>query len=450
MDSFLHWWILLPNLIYWFMMPLAAFVFLCRYCEAAVKWPLGVVYTAVHALLLLLEIRMEVTGASGLLLELLLLTAAGGVLLGGRWAQAAAAAVLVNSVLNVCGGIAQLLFFWALSAAGPLFFSDVFRYSDLAREAVRLLLAVCFLSLLCKYFRQDLMQLTWSSALPLAVPVFYISLVERTIRDTIYGDTVIADTELGLTYPLVDHIEILILQVFACVCLFLTLSAYQQTIKALLAQQTLRILRQQGQAQEAYIREAQSRYEQTRSFRHDVKNHLTVLAELLRADRTEEACAYLSHLAEIAGGLSYPVQTGCAAVDALLGSKLAAARRKEIAVTCDIQIPHGDKASEIDWCIVLSNAVDNAVQASEEIPAGRRFIRISGKMQGNLYLLSVENGCKEALTGVPEEGIGLANIRAAAAKHNGTVRLEAGGGVFKLDMLFVLSHPSDGPSQQTS
>ena len=273
--------------------------------------------------------------------------------------------------------------------------------------------------------------------------------MERTIRDAIYGDTMIVDTELGLTYPFVEHIEILILQVFACVCLILTLCAYQQITKAFQAQQTVRLLRQQGQAQEAYIREAQSRYEQTRSFRHDVKNHLTVLAELLRTDQTEEACTYLSHLAEIAGGLSFPVQTGCAAVDALLGSKLAAARRKEIAVACDIQIPHGDKASDIDWCIVLSNAVDNAVQASEEIPADRRFIRIYGKLQGNLYLLSVENSCKETLTGAPEEGIGLANIRAAAAKHSGTVRLEVGGGVFKLDMLFVLSHPSERPSQQT-
>ena len=156
MGSIFHWWVLLPNLLYWLIMPLTAFVFLCRYSEAAVKWPLGAVYTAFHALLLLLEVRMGITGAAGLFLELLLLAAAGGLLLGGRWAQAACAAALVNSILNVCGGIAQMLFFWMLSAVGPI--SDpVFRYSDLAREAVRVLLAVCFLSLLCKYFRQNLM-----------------------------------------------------------------------------------------------------------------------------------------------------------------------------------------------------------------------------------------------------------------------------------------------------
>ena len=369
MGGQISWQILLPNFFHWFLTPLAALYFFCRFCGAPSKWPRG------------------------------------------GWAGAVTALTLTGSVVNVCGGIARTLGFWIFSAA---FLSPAMQCLDTVRELVRVLLAVLFLRLIEKHFRQDMSHLTWSAALPLTVPVLYISLVERTIRNTIYGDTIIVDSTLGLVHPSVDHLEMLVLQVFACICLVLTLAAYQKTAQAIQARQTIRLLRQQAQVQEDYIREAQSRYEQTRSFRHDVKNHLAVLAELLRTNQAEQACAYLSRLEGIAGELSFPVRTGRAAVDALLGSKLAAARRQEISVTCELRVPNGDGVTDIDWCIILSNASDNAIRACGEVPADRRFIEITGKMQGDFYLLSVRNSCADTLDAPPEEGIGIDNIRAAA------------------------------------
>ena len=393
----MEWQILMPNLFCWAAAPLAAAIFFCRYWR-------------------------------------------------GGWPNAAAAVILAGAVLNVCSAAAHTVCLWFISTVHPAS-AALFLSGDTLREAFRVLLAAVLLVLIDKYFRQSLAQLTWPAVFLLSVPIVYISLAEHTVRRTVYSDTMVIDSELGLIYPAVNHKKMLFLQLLACLCLFLTLAAYQKITQAARAQQTIQLLRQQSQVQDTYIREAQSRYEQTRSFRHDVQNHLTVLAELLHTGQTAAASAYLSRLEATAEELSFPIHTGRAAVDALLSSKLAAARQKEIDITCEIKLPNSGGVSDIDWCIVLSNAIDNAVRAS--ISEKRRFIHITGKMQGNLYLLSVENSCARTLAGVPEEGIGLGNIRAAAEKHQGTVQLTAEDGVFRLDVLLVISHPAEDTSQQS-
>lgn len=440
--------ILLPNLLYFLVVPASAFCFFCRYAAVPIKWYLCAAYTAFSALLTAAELRLSATGAAGLFMELLPLTITGAVLLRGNWPRSTVLAALVVSVLNVCGGVSQLLFYWALSAARPVWpvWESAFLYLDLVRETVRALLAACLLALVLKNFRESLACLTSAAACLLAVPLFYISLVERTVRDAVYGDTLILDSGLGLVAPAVAHGEMLVLQLFAAACLFLTLAAYRSMVRAWQDRETVRLLRQQAEVQETYIREARSRYEQTRSFRHDLQNHLSVLSELLRTGQAEQARCYLSRLEEAASGLSYPVHTGCAAADALLGSKLGAARQEGISVTCEARLP--DRIPDIDWCILLSNGLDNAIRACGGVPPDRRFLRVTGKIQGNLYLLTVENGCPEG-TPPPEEGVGLANIRAAAGRHGGAVHTNCGGGVFRLDVLLVISQQADGSSQQS-
>ena len=113
----------------------------------------------------------------------------------------------------------------------------------------------------------------------MTVPMFFIALVERIIRHSIYGDTLVADRVLGTVGGIidVDHGEMLFVQVFACICLFLALFAYEKILDVFRDTEKLRMVRQQAMAQEIYIREAAVRYRQTRSFRHDIKNHLMVV-----------------------------------------------------------------------------------------------------------------------------------------------------------------------------
>ena len=86
----------------------------------------------------------------------------------------------------------------------------------------------------------------------------------------------------------------------------------------------------------------------------------------------------------------------------------------------------------MDLCVIFANALDNAIAACRSA-AGERSIRITGRQQGDFYLLALENTC---LVGpLPPAGTGLANIRAAAEKYRGAVLAEKEGGRFTLNVL---------------
>ena len=56
--------------------------------------------------------------------------------------------------------------------------------------------------------------------------------------------------------------------------------------------------------------------------------------------------------------------------------------------------------------MIFANALDNAIAACRSA-AGERSIRITGRQQGDFYLLAFENTCLEGP--LPPAGTGLAN-----------------------------------------
>lgn len=150
----------------------------------------------------------------------------------------------------------------------------------------------------------------------------------------------------------------------------------------------MHLLEQQTQNQEVYVREAKLRYEQTRSFRHDIKNHLLILHQLIKDGKSNEANEYLENMEVVSDALSFSAQTGNDAVDALLNSKFSVAAHKEISIHCSIHIPKQSYIADMDWCIVLSNALDNAISASEAVSEQDRWIHLFG-IQKEICIYSI-------------------------------------------------------------
>ena len=230
------------------------------------------------------------------------------------------------------------------------------------------------------------------------------------------------------------HSTLLILQVMGLAALLCTLYAYRHLCQGFQAQAELQSLTQAARAQRVYIAEAQARYGQTRSFRHDIKNHLSVLDGLLRSGKLAEGREYLKKLETISESLSFPYQTGNPVVDILLGEKLGLA--KEIAAEVSLVLPKPCGIDDFDLCVLFANALDNAITACRSSD-GAKSIRISGKQQGDFYMLIFENTCSGKP--VPPAGTGLSNIRTVAEKYHGAVLTEKSGGRFCLSVLLNAS-----------
>lgn len=256
------------------------------------------------------------------------------------------------------------------------------------------------------------------------------------------------------------QLTLLGLQVLGLGALFGALYAYREACSSFRAREALAALAQESRAQRIYVEEAQARYRKTEGFRHDIRNHLSVLDGLLKTGKWEEAKEYLEKLNAVSGELSFPVHTGNPAVDILLGDKGARARAEGTRVETFLSLPKVEAPDwDLDLCVIFANALDNAIRACkgmrEADKAGRvceRNIRIRGERQGDFYWLTFENPCEAGPE--PVLGTGLSNIRAAAEKYGGTMTAElcradeGDGAIFRLDVLLNLSLPSGNRSEQ--
>ncbi len=125
---------------------------------------------------------------------------------------------------------------------------------------------------------------------------------------------------------------------------------------------------------------------------------------------------------------------------------ISLARQAGIHVECELKIPAFLNISDIDWCILLANGVDNAIKATRSLPPDQGYLQIWGKQKGNFFLLTMTNSCSLDLVKPPKEGIGLSNIRAVMEKYNGTVKLSMEEGEFRLSLLFISNKPPFTPN----
>jgi len=242
------------------------------------------------------------------------------------------------------------------------------------------------------------------------------------------------------------HGALLLLQVLGLGALLSSLYAYRHFCRNLQAQAAFRSLSQAAQAQKTYIAQAQMRYAQTKAFRHDIKNHLSVLSGLLNGGKLEESRAYLQKLETVAATLSFPCQTGNPVVDILLHEKLGLAKAAGISAEVSLLLPKPCKIDEFDLCVIFANALDNAISACQAV-RGAKSIRVNGKRQGDFYLLTFDNTCSDKP--MPPAGTGLANIKSVAKKYHGAMLTEKNGQHFSLSVLLNISlHPESISNQK--
>lgn len=129
-----------------------------------------------------------------------------------------------------------------------------------------------------------------------------------------------------------------------------------------------------------------------RAQRHDFLNHLQVVYSLMEMEEYGEANAYIEKVYGAITAVSRVMKTANPAINALLQVKLAACEKAGVQAEVNIQSAWRDlPVPGWEMCKVLSNLIDNALDALEEVePVGRR-LRITLTEDLRSYRFSVAN-----------------------------------------------------------
>lgn len=133
------------------------------------------------------------------------------------------------------------------------------------------------------------------------------------------------------------------------------------------------------------------------------------------------------------------------AADGVAGHYAALLRREGVPAEYILDLPRLLPADEMDVCVVLSNLLENALEASLRLPPSLRWVRVRGEVHGDaVVLLEVENAytgeIQEDNTGIrsskrPGHGIGLQSVRRIAAKNGGYCKFQYDGKVFRAQVM---------------
>ena len=205
------------------------------------------------------------------------------------------------------------------------------------------------------------------------------------------------------------------------------------------------ILTSQLAMQESSISNLENAYNRTRSFRHDIKNHILLMNMLAEQGKYDELKNYLKDMSGVIDESSYVRISGISAVDAILNEKLYEAQSRSITTSYDVVNLDKNNIKPLDMCIILSNALDNAIEANSRIEdKDARYVKL--KIHGNetFSVISVSNPTAEEpkklggnLFATSKEdsdnhGFGLKSIENTAGKYKGEMLCKCEDGVFTL------------------
>lgn len=182
------------------------------------------------------------------------------------------------------------------------------------------------------------------------------------------------------------------------------------------------------QSQEQYYAMLLEKNEETKKFRHDIKNHMNCMYMLLQEKEYTELENYLERFAGEVEMLQMHAQTGNKIVNAILGDMYA----KYPAVTCNIQghFPPDITICQMDMCTLFYNLFENAFFAAQQSEKKEVHIGIR-QFQGH-FLVRVENTIARVVTIVNGNiqttkkqkelhGYGTINAKQCAKKNGGTL-----------------------------
>ena len=183
-----------------------------------------------------------------------------------------------------------------------------------------------------------------------------------------------------------------------------------------------------------------SAIEEARQARHDLRHQLNQISALAEAGDLNNLKAYLAKTVSRIPDLDMNFCENRAA-DSVVGYYCALAKREGVPFCAKLDLPQVLPVDEIDLCLVLSNLLENAFEASLRAAPARRRIELTAYLHGNsLALIQVENtydGVIREKGGVFQsskrkgDGVGLQSVRHIAEKSGGVSTVTYQDGVFR-------------------
>ncbi len=180
-----------------------------------------------------------------------------------------------------------------------------------------------------------------------------------------------------------------------------------------------------------------------RKARHDFKHHMTAITNLCESDDREALKEYCNSLIESSNVKIAIPYTGNVAADGILYHYALLADENGISFSVSGSV-ESEGIADIDLCVMLGNALDNAMTAAMKLESGG-FVSVQSNVSGNVLAVTVKNSYdgvviekKGKIMSTKREnrvGVGLLSIKSVCQKYGGDMQVNHDKETFSVMML---------------
>lgn len=186
-------------------------------------------------------------------------------------------------------------------------------------------------------------------------------------------------------------------------------------------------------------------YREMRKLSHDIDKYLTAVYKLLEQNKLREAMSELEKR-KLEIGQSRLFDTGYPLLNSVLAYKFRLAQEKSIQTQLFWNLNNKIELDLTDLSVVLSNALDNAIEAAAKVENTRPFIAVRAEEKGFFLKLNISNNAVAApviengkIVTTKEDkwhhGLGLESIQTIAHRYDGESFTEYKNNIFTLTII---------------
>lgn len=240
---------------------------------------------------------------------------------------------------------------------------------------------------------------------------------------------------------LLNDIQHLIGSVFSLLVLCILELAIERVRKSK-QEQERELLEQEISMYQNQFHIIQQSQEHIRALKHDMKHHIKMLSDLIADGENDVALKYLKDMGAFMANSQEYVSSGNERIDSILNYMISKAKKENININWNIQIPEKLSIETFDINVILSNLFDNAFRALCYITSPKLSILM--KYDRNVLHIDICNNYnrieseKTSSSDFLEHGYGLKNVRRIAEKYHGDLTITDDGITFNASVILFL------------
>ena len=200
--------------------------------------------------------------------------------------------------------------------------------------------------------------------------------------------------------------------------------------------------------QSSHLDEITETYNNLRNMRHELRNHFMCMDALIQNNQYKQLHEYFNTLFHSNLLISDMIESGNNVVNAILNQKKSYAFSKGIHMHAQAFLPEQIGVKDYDMCAVVSNLLDNAIEACEEIDNPSVWVDLS--ILKNYVSITVRNPVTEDVIkenpqldttkdNKQNHGLGIKIIRSIIDQYDGMLSFEMRDGLFVASAMMKLT-----------